>query len=186
MYYSREYKSPLGRITLVCDDNKRHIVGLWLEGQKYYMDGLDASQVIPSKSEKSGGVSEHKMDILDKANHWLDRYFAGQNPPIGDLNLRPEGTAFRQEVWSILMNIPYGQVTSYTSIARQVAKNLGRESMSAQAVGGAVGHNPISIIIPCHRVLGRHGDLTGYAGGLDKKIWLLDHEGVSVRNTSLD
>ena len=69
MYYSREYKSPLGRITLVCDDNKRHIVGLWLEGQKYYMDGLDASQVIPSKSEKSGGVSEHKMDILDKANH---------------------------------------------------------------------------------------------------------------------
>lgn len=84
------------------------------------------------------------------------------------------------------MNIPYGQVTSYASIARQVAKNLGRESMSAQAVGGAVGHNPISIIIPCHRVLGRHGDLTGYAGGLDKKIWLLDHEGVSVRNTSLD
>ena len=84
------------------------------------------------------------------------------------------------------MNIPYGQVTSYASIARQVAKNLGRESMSAQAVGGAVGHNPISIIIPCHRVLGRHGDLTGYAGGLDKKIWLLDHEGASVRNTSLD
>lgn len=186
MYYSREYKSPLGRLTLVCDYNKRHIVGLWLEGQKYYMDGLDASQIIPTLPEKSDEVSDHKMDILDKANHWLDRYFAGQNPPIGELSLKPEGTAFRQEVWSILMNIPYGQVTSYASIARQVAKNPGRESMSAQAVGGAVGHNPISIIIPCHRVLGRHGDLTGYAGGLDKKIWLLNHEGASVRNTSLD
>lgn len=182
MYYSREYKSSLGKLTLVCDQDKKYIVGLWTEGQKYFAGGLEGGQIVSTK----GKSSNHNLDILDEAVSWLDKYFSGQRPPIGDLKLRPEGTDFRQEVWSILMDIPYGQVTTYAGIARQVTKKLGRKSMSAQAVGGAVGHNPISIIIPCHRVIGSHGDLTGYAGGMDKKTWLLDHEGIKIKDGKVD
>ena len=102
-----------------------------------------------------------------------------RRPPITDLKLAPMGSPFRQLVWSILCQIPYGETTTYGQIAKQVAAKMGRKTMSAQAVGGAVGHNPISIIIPCHRVIGTNGSLTGYAGGIDKKIWLLDHEGLN-------
>ncbi|WP_314117711.1 methylated-DNA--[protein]-cysteine S-methyltransferase [Peptostreptococcus stomatis] len=186
MYYSREYKSPLGKLTLVCDQDKKYIVGLWIEEQKYFAGGLEGDQIVSTKSPKGGKSSNHSLDILDEAVSWLDRYFSGQRPPIGDLKLRPEGTDFRQEVWSILMDIPYGQVTTYADIASQVAKKLGRKSMSAQAVGGAVGHNPISIIIPCHRVIGSRGSLIGYAGGMDRKTWLLNHEGIKIEDGIVD
>lgn len=186
MYYSREYKSPLGKLTLVCDQDKKYIVGLWIEDQKYFAGGLEGDQIVSTKSPKGGKSSNHSLDILDEAVSWLDRYFSGQRPPIGDLKLRPEGTDFRQEVWSILMDIPYGQVTTYADIASQVAKKLGRKSMSAQAVGGAVGHNPISIIIPCHRVIGSRGSLIGYAGGMDRKTWLLNHEGIKIEDGIVD
>ena len=113
-------------------------------------------------------------------NNWLNRYFAGENPAISELALAPIGGTFRQEVWRLLCEIPYGEVTTYGEIARKVAEKLLKTNMSAQAVGGAVGHNPVSIVIPCHRVVGTNGSLTGYAGGVDKKIWLLTHEGVNV------
>lgn len=186
MYYSREYKSPLGKLTLVCDQDKKYIVGLWIEDQNYLAGGLEGDQIVSTKPPKGGKSSNHSLDILDEAVSWLDRYFSGQRPPIGDLKLRPEGTDFRQEVWSILMDIPYGQVTTYADIASQVAKKLGRKSMSAQAVGGAVGHNPISIIIPCHRVIGSRGSLIGYAGGMDRKTWLLNHEGIKIEDGIVD
>ena len=109
------------------------------------------------------------MPILQSAKLWLDQYFAGQKPNIADLKLAPRGNDFRLTVWKILCEIPYGQLTTYGEIAKKVAIVMNKESMSAQAVGGAVGHNPISIIIPCHRVVGSHGSLTGYAGGIDQK-----------------
>ena len=111
------------------------------------------------------------------AGLWLE---AGERPESGELKLDPGGGEFRRTVWEELCRIPYGSVTTYGALARTVAARLGRASMSAQAVGGAVGHNPISILIPCHRVVGADGSLTGYAGGIDKKLWLLDHEGVET------
>ena len=118
--------------------------------------------------------------MLAQTRDWLDRYFAGQKPSPTELALAPEGSDFRRAVWDILCEIPYGQTRSYRDISRELAVKLGREHMSAQAVGGAVGHNPIGIIIPCHRVLGSDGSLTGYAGGLEKKRWLLRHEGLDT------
>ena len=121
-----------------------------------------------------------ELEVFSRAKDWLDRYFNGKKPVPSELPLAPVGGEFRQTVWELLCEIPYGELTTYGQIAREAAKRLQRESMSAQAVGGAVGHNPISIIIPCHRVVGTGGSLTGYAGGLDKKIWLLKHEGVKM------
>ena len=115
-----------------------------------------------------------------KAKKWLDRYFKGEKPQISELDLEPIGSDFAKNVWKLLCEIPYGEVTTYGEIAKKVAKIMNKSTMSAQAVGGAVGHNPISIIIPCHRVIGTNGSLTGYAGGIDKKIFLLKHEGVSL------
>ncbi|MCI9156887.1 MAG: methylated-DNA--[protein]-cysteine S-methyltransferase, partial [Lawsonibacter sp.] len=111
---------------------------------------------------------------------WLDRYFAGERPAISELPLAPIGSEFRKEVWQVLCEIPYGETTTYGEISQKIAARRGLERMSAQAVGGAVGHNPISIIVPCHRVVGSNGSLTGYAGGLQKKIKLLTHEGVDM------
>lgn len=113
-------------------------------------------------------------------SRWLDSYFAGERPDPNLISLAPSGSAFRQLVWNILLEIPYGKVVTYRDIARKAAQQLGRQSMSAQAVGGAVGHNPISIIIPCHRVIGSDHSLTGYAGGLEKKRWLLELEGADI------
>lgn len=152
-----EYPSPVGLLTLAQEDEA--IVGLWLEKQKYFPEHLDAVQ--------------QKTPLLNRASDWLDRYFAGQRPSPEELPLAPRGSAFRQEVWQILRRIPYGETTTYAAIARELARSRGLARMSAQAVGGAVGHNPISIIIPCHRVLGTDGSLTGYAGGVEKKAWLL-------------
>lgn len=122
---------------------------------------------------------------LARAAAWLDRYFAGEKPSPRELPLAPAGSAFRQTVWNILCDIPCGEVTTYREIAKKIAAALGLASMSAQAVGGAVAHNPISIIIPCHRVVGANGSLTGYAGGLAAKQYLLAHEGVDITRFSL-
>lgn len=160
MKYCREYDSPLGRMTLAEEDGE--LIGLWIQGQKYYPENLDAER--------------QNTPVLQQTAHWLNRYFAGEKPEIEELPLAPRGSEFRQAVWEILCRIPYGQTTTYAAIARELAQSAGIARMSAQAVGGAVGHNPISIIIPCHRVVGTDGSLTGYAGGVEKKQWLLEFE----------
>lgn len=169
MYYQTKYPSPVGLITLACDSDENNLVGLWTEGQKYH------GGTIPEAME-----DKHDIPLFDKTKQWLARYFAGERPAISELPLAPIGGEFRQSVWSMLREIPYGQVTTYGSIAKQLAARMGRESMSSQAVGGAVGHNPISIIIPCHRVVGSNGSLTGFAGGISMKIQLLELEGVDL------
>ena len=162
-----KYDSPVGRLTLASDG--LNLAGLWMEGQKYF-GGTVPGELRPNE----------ELEVFSRAKDWLDRYFNGKKPEPSELPLAPVGGEFRQTVWELLCEIPYGELTTYGQIAREAAKRLQRESMSAQAVGGAVGHNPISIIIPCHRVVGTGGSLTGYAGGLDKKIWLLKHEGVKM------
>ena len=162
-----KYDSPVGKITLACDDND--IVGLWIEGQKYFGDTVSGDF-----------IEDPDYKILNMGKNWLDDYFAGKKPEISNLPLAPIGGEFRQEVWKILMEIPYGEVTTYRNIAKQLIKRTGVKNMSSQAVGGAVGHNPISIIIPCHRVVGSNGSLTGYSGGIEKKIQLLTLEGVNM------
>lgn len=135
----------------------KNLTGLWFEGQKYFADGM-------------GEMTEGELPVFDQAEDWLRRYFMGQRPDPRELPLAPRGSEFRQRVWKCLLEIPCGQVTTYGAIA----KALGCKS--AQAVGGAVGHNPICVIIPCHRVVGANGSLTGYAGGIDRKKWLLEQE----------
>lgn len=160
---------PLGILSLVAEDNT--LVGLWIEGQKYFLS-----------SYKNNLVRFDDDITLCKAKEWLDRYMNGEKPDISELKLAPKGSEFRQTVWRILCEIPYGKTTTYGEIAKEIAHLNGLKRMSAQAVGNAVGHNPISIIIPCHRVIGTNGSLTGYAGGIDKKIFLLNHEGVDTDN----
>lgn len=167
MYYKTMYSSPMGLITIACDGN--NIIGLWNEGQKYYGSYL-ASEMI----------TKDNIAVLERAKKWLDKYFTGKNPVISELPLAPIGSEFRQIVWGILCEIPYGEVTTYGDIAKRVAVKMDLATMSSQAVGGAVGHNPISIIIPCHRVVGSNGSLTGYAGGISKKVKLLELEGVDM------
>lgn len=163
MYFVKQCSSPLGGIRLASDGER--LIGLWLEEQKYFCDSVKGEE-----------FQRRELPIFDRTSMWLDRYFAGERPKIGDLPLAPRGSEFRQEIWRILCEIPYGETTTYGAIAKRMAAKMKRDTMSAQAVGGAVSHNPISIIIPCHRVLGAGGSLTGYAGGIDKKIWLLEHE----------
>ena len=167
MLYSTTYPSPVGLITIVSTEDA--LIGLWIEGQKYFIESI-----------KEPITERPDLPILIETTNWLDRYFSGEQPDLKELNLAPIGGDFRQLVWAILCQIPYGETTTYGEIAKQVAAKVGRKTMSAQAVGGAVGHNPISIIIPCHRVVGTNGSLTGYAGGIDKKIWLLNHEGLDI------
>ena len=161
MAYVQHYDSPLGGILLAADE--RGITGLWFDGQKYFARDLPAERV------------EQNTPALAEAKRWLDIYFAGGEPDFTP-PLHPIGSGFRQAVWNILLQIPYGQTTTYGEIARQLAAKQGLARMSAQAVGGAVGHNEISIIIPCHRVVGTNGSLTGYAGGIDRKVKLLELE----------
>lgn len=161
MIFIQHYDSPLGGILLAADE--MGLTGLWFDGQKYFAHGLPAER------------SERNTHALSEAKRWLDVYFTGQEPDFMP-PLHPVGSAFRQAVWEILLQIPYGQTTTYGEIARQLAEQQGVEQMSAQAVGGAVGHNEISIIIPCHRVVGTNGSLTGYAGGVNKKVKLLQLE----------
>ena len=168
MLYTMRYVSPIGTLLLV--EKEHALAGVWMEGQKYFLGSLQ------------GEVQEENIDskVLCQAKDWLDRYFKGEKPDICELPLNPEGSEFRKAVWKILCKIPYGQTMTYGEISQEVAASRGIEKMSAQAVGGAVGHNPIAIIVPCHRVVGTNGSLTGYAGGLEKKIKLLAFEGVDM------
>lgn len=158
MQYISHYCSPIGGILLAADDIG--LTGVWFEGQKYFALSLNQEH------------KEKEIPIFKKAKQWLDIYFSGKNPDF-TIPLHFTGTAFQDEVWKILCTIPYGRTTTYGAIAKQIAVKKGLPHMSAQAVGGAVGHNKISIIVPCHRVIGADGSLTGYAGGMDKKIKLL-------------
>lgn len=167
MIYTMGCDSPLGGLLLAARGGA--LAGLWMDGQKYYPE-------FPDGEVRDGG---HEPVLLD-AKRWLEAYFAGERPEISELALAPEGSGFRRSVWKRLCKIPYGEVVSYGEIAQELARERGLESFSAQAVGGAVGHNPISIIIPCHRVVGAGGNLTGYAGGVERKLWLLRHEGADT------
>lgn len=187
MYFSTKYISPVG--TLLLAANEEGLVGLWIEGQKYYGASLPESPVqldlntdanLQISGERAEEPAKKAARILRMAAQWLDKYFKGEKPVIAELPLAPIGSEFRQRVWQILCEIPYGEIITYGDIAKRMAKLMGRETMSAQAVGGAVAHNPISVIIPCHRVVGTDGSLTGYAGGIDKKIQLLKMEGVDL------
>lgn len=161
MTYICKYNSPLGVITLA--GSSEALTGLWFDGQKYFGDNL------PNE------YKQDRLPVFDETVKWLDIYFSGRNPgfmPPLSFNASP----FRKTVWEILLTIPYGKTMTYGEIADKIAAQKGIGSMSAQAVGGAVGHNPISIIVPCHRVVGTNGSLTGYAGGIERKIKLLEFE----------
>ena len=155
MDYTFHYTSPLGGITLASDGEA--LTGLWFDGQKYFADTLNAE------------YAEKALPVFDKAEKWLDLYFSGIVPDFTP-KLNPRGTSFRRRVWDVLLTIPYGQTMTYGEIAQKLG------CRSSRAIGGAVGHNPISLIIPCHRVVGAGGSLTGYAGGVDKKRRLLETE----------
>lgn len=167
MQYISHYSSPLGRILLAAD--KEGITGLWFENQKYYAYKLDKDH------------EEQEIPVFEEAKRWLSVYFSGREPDfMPPLNLI--GTEFQKNVWEILRQIPYGQTMTYGEIARKIAEKKGVAHMSAQAVGSAVGHNPISILVPCHRVVGTNGSLTGYAGGIEKKQKLLSLENVPMEH----
>ena len=166
MIYAAQYPSPFG-ITMASDGE--NLIGLWLEGQKYFPETV---------TEEMKEAAD--LPVFHAAAKWLEAYFAGARPQLKDLPLSPQGGEFRQTVWDLLCEIPYGELTTYGEIAAKTAARMNKMSMSAQAVGGAVGHNPISIIIPCHRVVGANGSLTGYAGGIENKIKLLQHEGADM------
>ncbi len=155
-----KYNSPIGKLTLVSEGE--YLVGLFIENQKYYMENI-------------GTVVSFENKVLKETKVWLDKYFKGENPKINIL-LKPEGSPFRQLVWKYLLDIPYATTTTYKELALKVAKELNKDFMSSQAIGGAVSHNPISIIIPCHRVIGSNNTLVGYAAGKDIKEKLLELE----------
>ena len=165
MEYIHHYDSPLGGITMASDG--KALTGLWFDGQKYFGNGLDKD------------VRKDSLPVFDQTVQWLNIYFSGKAPgftPPLDMKTTP----FRKEVWEILLTIPFGRTMTYGEIADKIARQNGLSRMSAQAVGGAVGHNAISLIIPCHRVVGANGSLTGYAGGIDKKAKLLALEQVDM------
>lgn len=165
MDYRFHLDSPLGGITLA--SNGEALTGLWFDGQKHFAAGL------------SENAEERSLPVFEETARWLALYFQGLEPDFTP-PLRPLGTPFQQEVWALLRQIPYGHTVRYGELAARIAERRGLARFSAQAVGGAVGRNPISILIPCHRVLGADGSLTGYAGGLEKKAALLRLEGVSL------
>lgn len=165
--YTTTYQSPVGEILLAADETG--LTGLWFDGEKFYADSLD-----PEHEEK-------ELPVFEIVKRWLDIYFSGREPDFMP-PVHMIGTPFRLTVWKLLLQIPYGETITYGELAKKVAKEKGISHMSAQAVGGAVGHNEISIIVPCHRVVGSDGSLTGYAGGVDKKEKLLSLEGADMEN----
>lgn len=168
MYWTTTLDSPVGSLTLA--SNGTGLCGLWLEGQQYFCSTVKEPMLLWDD-----------LPVFHAVRDWLNAYFEGKQPDPSRIPLTPAGSLFRQQVWKLLLEIPYGSTTTYGDLARQIAALRGLPSMSAQAIGGAVGHNPISIIIPCHRVLGADGRLTGYAGGIDRKVHLLTLEGVSLQ-----
>lgn len=169
MIYYKEYQSPLGLITIAADETA--LKGVWFEGQKYYAGSIKCEM-----------IKNTELPLLNLVQIRLEKYFAGENPKFNDLPLSLSGGDFRQLVWKFLCEIPYGQTVTYGLIAKKVAAEMNLKTMSAQAIGNAVGHNPISIIIPCHRVVGANGSLTGYAGGISRKQKLLEIEGVDINS----
>ena len=165
MKYTHHYDSPLGGITEASEGGK--LIGLWFDGQKYFADSLDSD------------YEEKDLPVFEQTDRWLDIYFNGRDPGFTP-PLVMKTTEFRKAVWEIMLTIPFGRIMTYGEIAYRIAKAKGVERISAQAVGGAVGHNSISLIIPCHRVVGTDGSLTGYAGGIEKKKKLLEAEGVDM------
>lgn len=161
MQYTQYYESPLGKILL--SSTQTHLTGLWFVGQKYY------AATLPKEH------CEKDLAIFGQTRKWLDTYFSGSKPDFTP-PLSMETTPFRKAVWEILLTIPYGHTMTYGEISKIIAKQKGQASMSAQAIGNAVGHNAISLIIPCHRVVGANKNPTGYAGGIDRKIYLLNLE----------
>lgn len=161
--FSGAHRTPAGAVVMASDGDV--ITGLWFEGQRHFMSGI-------------GETSEANLPVFEQTRDWLDAYFEGsrQSPPPYAL---PQSTWFRESVWHILEEIPYGTTTTYGDIASELSRRYGRP-VSARAVGGAVGRNPISVIVPCHRVVGADGRMTGYAGGLDRKRTLLSVEGIRV------
>ncbi len=165
MIYTCTIDTPLEPMTAAADNEA--LTGLWFIGQKYY----------PERT--ADWSSEPARPVFDALRNYLTRYFSGDSV-LPDIRLAPEGSPFQKEVWAILTQIPVGRVTTYGTIAKHLARKRGFASISAQSVGGAVGHNPITILIPCHRVIGADGSLTGYAGGLDRKAALLKIEKMSA------
>lgn len=170
MFFISKYKSPVGEITIASNGEK--LTGLWFDGQKNFADTLPEN------------YDEKDLPVFEQTKKWLDIYFSGKapdfTPPLDMGVISP----FRKRVWEIMLEIPFGQTSTYGNIAKQIAEETGKK-VSGQAVGGAVGHNSISLVIPCHRVVGTNGGLTGYAGGIDKKIKLLRLEGVDVSKYSV-
>ena len=172
MDYTHHYHSPLGGMTMASDG--KALTGLWFDGQKYFADTL------------SGTYSERDLSVFDETDHWLDIYFSGRQPDFIPTYRMDGLTPFRKMVSDIMCEIPFGQTVTYGGIAKRIEEthqgvSLRQKKMSAQAVGGAVGWNPICIIVPCHRVVGANGNLTGYGGGMHNKIALLKHEGLDMR-----
>ena len=167
MDYIHHYQSPLGGMTMASDGTS--LIGLWFDGQKYFADTIEKN--TPQKD----------LPLFKQTDKWLDIYFSGKSPEFTP-PLTMHTTPFRKCVWEIMLTIPFGRTMTYGEIADKIAKQKGIEKMSAQAIGGAVGHNSISLIIPCHRVVGSNGNLTGYAGGLDKKIKLLEIERINIKS----
>ena len=169
MIYISSYFSPIGELIIAAKNN--YLIGLWLKNQKYYLSTILGESINNIESE-----------ILIKTKKWLDLYFNHQNPNIHELNIQLIGTDFQKKVWRLLIDIPYGTITTYKEISNQLVQKFGYTKMSPQAIGSAIGRNPISIIIPCHRVVSTTGSLTGYAGGIHNKLYLLNHEKVNTAN----
>ncbi len=164
--YKTTYLSSVGKLTIVSDKN--NIIGLFIDKQKYFLESITEDL-----------IEDDNLEIFLKTKKWLDSYFKGEKPSLKDIPLKPRGTDFRKIVWSYLLEIPYGKTTTYKEITEKVKKKLNKDKMSPQAVGMAIGHNPISILIPCHRVISVDGKLTGYAGGIDIKKKLLELEQIN-------
>ncbi|MDR2806409.1 MAG: methylated-DNA--[protein]-cysteine S-methyltransferase [Dysgonamonadaceae bacterium] len=169
MEYIHNVKSPVGMLTVSSDG--KNITGLWIENQKYFAKTL------------SKNVVEQNLPIFENIQKWLDIYFSGKEPDFMP-PLMPDGSAFQTSVWNILRKIPYGQTATYGEIAKRFELENKNSHTSARAIGAAVGHNPISILIPCHRVIGKNGDLTGYAAGVGAKFKLLQLEGVKISDVN--
>lgn len=170
MKYIGTYQSPLGPVTLASDGEA--LTGLWFDGSRYDRQGL-------SKEPET-----KDLPVFEETRRWLDLYFEGKDPGFTPA-LKITGSDFRRLVCEIMLEIPFGCLMTYGDIAKEAAKRLGKPAMSAQAVGGAVGHNPLTIIVPCHRVVGTGGSLTGYGGGMDRKIYLLKNEGIDLEKQGL-